>query len=89
MLGLNSDNFYNFSHIINEFRYIYSDSIILDMDMRANYAVYQDLQRSINTDFFNFIDLESLVDLSTVKNDVDELVKIFPSMEDNIEVLDL
>jgi hypothetical protein len=49
----------------------------------------RELQSAQEANPFKFLDLESLIELSLVKNDVDELVKIFPSMEDNIEVLDL
>jgi hypothetical protein len=30
-----------------------------------------------------------MIELSTLKNDVDELVKIFPALGDDIELLDL
>jgi hypothetical protein len=89
MLGVNSENFHDFSHIISEFKYIYSDSIVLDLNAQAGYNMSRELQSAQEANPFKFLDLESLIELSLVKNDVDELVKIFPSMEDNIEVLDL
>jgi len=89
MLGVNSENFYDFPYIIREFKYIYSDSIVLAINTRFSYSISRELQLAQEANLFKFLDLESLIDLSLVKNDVDELVKIFPSMEDNIEVLDL
>ena len=89
MLGVNSENFHDFSHIISEFKYIYSDSIVLDINTQVSYSMLHELQSAQEANLFKFLDLESLINLSLVKNDVDELVKIFPSMEDNIEVLDL
>ena len=89
MLGVNPENFYDFSHIMSEFKYIYSDSIVLNISTQVSYSTPQKLQSAQEANLFKFLDLESLIDISLVKNDVDELVKIFPSMEDNIEVLDL
>ena len=89
MLKVNSENFYDFSYIISGFKYIYTDSIVLIIDTRFSYSISQELRLAQKTNLFKFLGLGPLIDLSLAKNDVDELVKIFPSMEDNIEVLDL
>jgi hypothetical protein len=57
----------------------------LDLDLLSNNG-----STFLNSpNLFNFLPVDSMQDLSTVKNNVDELAKIFPSMEDDIELLDL
>jgi hypothetical protein len=86
--GLNEKNLNHFSSIANEFSFIYSDSVVSDF----NFSIFLNEKLNINedlTNIFDFIPIETIAEISSLKNNVDELVKIFPSMEDDIELLDL
>ena len=88
MYSINSSNFLSFSALLEEFKSIYNESIIIDLDvshiMVNNYKFGDE-----NLNIFNSISIDKLTELSALKNEVDELTKIFPSMEDDIELLDL
>lgn len=88
MYSIDSSNFLSFSALLEEFKSIYNESIIIDLDvshiMVNNYKFGDE-----NLNIFNSISIDKLTELSALKNEVDELTKIFPSMEDDIELLDL
>jgi len=87
--SLNDSNFNYISLTLNEFRQVYNDSVILDLDFKSTqlFSGLADVDSKEN--LFSFLDLSEVAELSKIKNEVDELVKIFPSLEDSIEVLDL
>jgi hypothetical protein len=88
MFNLNSSNFLSFPTLINEFNYIFNDSIIIDINT-SDLSEISKLDFAENINLFNSIPIETIHDLSALKNEVEELIKIFPSMEDDIELLDL
>jgi hypothetical protein len=90
MFNLDESNFSNVTSFLSEFRYIFSDSIVLDLNP-AHLTFNNGLLASASDNFnvFSFLSLDEMIELSTLKNDVDELVKIFPALGDDIELLDL
>jgi hypothetical protein len=88
MYSIDSSNFLSFSALLEEFKSIYNESIIIDLDVNhITNSSYNFNDESINV--FNSISIDKLAELSALKGEVDELTKIFPSMEDDIELLDL
>jgi hypothetical protein len=88
MYNIDSSNFLSFSALLEEFKSIYNESIIINLDI--NHIIvnnYNFNDESLN--IFNSISIDKLAELSTLKGEVDKLTKIFPSMEDDIELLDL
>ena len=86
MLKINADNISSLIDSVYNFKSLYNDSVIID----TNIVLLMPNQAELDThNFFNFFSIDSLYELSSLKNNVDELVKIFPSMEDDIELLDL
>ena len=85
MFNVNSDNILFLTNVMSDFKNIYNDSIILDINVPITTG--NELKNVDNA--FNFFSIEQLQELSNLKNNVDELVKVFPSMEDDIEILDL
>jgi hypothetical protein len=74
--------------MIKEFNNLYNDSIVLNLNFDLPLVSISPTDTS-NLNIFSNIYLNEAVELTRLKNDVDELVKIFPSMEDDIEILDL
>ena len=88
MYNIDSSNFLSFSALLEEFKSIYNDSVIIDLSIGHMIdGHYNFNNESLNV--FNSINISTLIELSTLKGEVDELTKIFPSMEDDIELLDL
>jgi len=87
--NLDNSNFNYISLTLNEFSQVYNDSVILDLDFQDTqiFSGLTTLDSKVN--LFSFLDLSEAIELSKIKNEVDELVKVFPSLEDSIEVLDL
>jgi hypothetical protein len=85
MFNINPDNILFLTDIMSDFKNIYNDSIVLDINVLTTAG--GELRGIDNA--FNFFSIELLQELSNLKNNVDELVKVFPSMEDDIEILDL
>jgi len=69
-----------------DFREVYDNSIILEFDKEL-FNVFDFAK--FDSNFFSFLSLNDMIELSSIKNNVDELTKIFPSLEDDIELLDL
>jgi hypothetical protein len=88
MYKLDSSNLLSFSSMIDEFNYVYNDSIILELNFTINFDKVT-LSQLSNLNTFVEESLDKAIELTQLKNNVDELVKIFPSMEDDIEILDL
>jgi hypothetical protein len=88
MYKLDSSNLLSFSSMIDEFNYVYNDSIILELNFTINFDIVT-LSQLSNLNTFVEESLDKAIELTQLKNNVDELVKIFPSMEDDIEILDL
>jgi len=74
--------------MIDEFNCVYNDSIILELNFTINFDK-DALAQLPSLNSFVEESLERAIELTQLKNNVDELVKIFPSMEDDIEILDL
>ena len=74
---------------LNELKSVFSDSIVLDFSSinLGLFNIEPNLSTTSNT--FSFLQLDQVAELSLLKNNVDELVKIFPDMDDTIESLDL
>jgi hypothetical protein len=87
MLDINSNNISLFTELISNFRSSYNDSVITDADIF--FLIHEKTEFANAGNFFNFFSIDSLYELSTIKNNVEELIKIFPSIEDDIELLDL
>jgi len=88
MYDINKDNFLSFSALLEEFKSTYNESIILELNtshITDNSYKFDNLDINV----FNSLSLDSLVELSTIKSEVDELTKILPSMDEDIELLDL
>jgi len=86
MLKIDADNISSLIDSVCNFKSLYNDSVVVD----TNAVLLMSNQAEFDThNFFNFFSIDSLYELSSLKNNVDELVKIFPSMEDDIELLDL
>jgi hypothetical protein len=88
MYDINKDNFLSFSAMLEEFKNTYNESIILDLStshIMDNSYKFDNLDINV----FNSLSLDSLVELSTIKSEVDELTKILPSMDEDLELLDL
>jgi hypothetical protein len=66
---------------------IYNDSVLLDFNTNI-FNVFE-AKSNENLNIFSFLSLDDMIELSTLKNNVDELIKVFPSLEDDIELLDL
>ena len=74
--------------LLEEFKSTYNESIIIDLDVsHITNSTYDFNNENLNV--FNSVSIDKLVELSALKSEVDELTKIFPSMEDDIELLDL
>jgi hypothetical protein len=74
------------SSVLNEFIGLHNNSVILDLNTEL-FNIFE--FNNVDFNIFSFLSLDSMIELSTVKNNVDELVKVFPSLEDDIELLDL
>lgn len=87
VLKIDDTNFLTLSSVLSEIKHVYSDSIITNFNFSdlnlLNSSEYD------NFNMFSFMSLDSMIENSKLKNDVDELVKVFPSLEDDIEILDL
>jgi hypothetical protein len=66
---------------------MYNDSVLLDFNTSI-FNVFEPKSEE-NLNVFSFLSLDDMIELSTLKNNVDELIKVFPSLEDDIELLDL
>jgi hypothetical protein len=86
---IDEDSFITLSTSLNEYRYIYNDLVMLDFDTSILGSFNMDSTQTLESNIFSFLSLESMIDLSSLKNDIDQLVKVFPSIEDDIELLDL
>jgi hypothetical protein len=88
MYDINKDNFLSFSSLLEEFKNTYNESIILDLN--TSHIIDNSYKfDNLDINVFNSLSLDSLVELSTIKSEVDELTKILPSMDEDIELLDL
>jgi hypothetical protein len=88
MYDINKDNFLSFSSLLEEFKSTYNESIILELStshILDNSYKFDNLDINV----FNSLSLNNLIELSTIKSEVDELTKILPSMDEDIELLDL
>lgn len=88
MYKLETSNFLSYCSILEDYKLIYNDSIAVDLDTSRIIANGQFFEvQDIN--FFPFISFSDLESLSTLKNEVEELVKIMPDLASDIELLDL
>jgi hypothetical protein len=87
MLDIDSNNISLLTELISNFKSLYNDSVVIDSDIF--FLFREKIEFSATHNFFNFFSIDSLHELSTIKNNVEELIKIFPSIEDDIELLDL
>jgi hypothetical protein len=74
--------------LLEEFKSTYNESIILELStshILDNSYKFDNLDINV----FNSLSLNNLIELSTIKSEVDELTKILPSMDEDIELLDL
>jgi hypothetical protein len=74
---------------LNEYKYIYNELISLDFDISVFNIFNSGASNTLDSNIFSFLSLDSMLELSSIKNDIDQLVKVFPSIEDDIELLDL
>jgi hypothetical protein len=72
-----------------DFQPTYSDLVGLDFDISVLSTYNLGSVEKLEFNLFSFLPLDSMIELSSVKNDIDQLVKVFPSLEDEIELLDL
>jgi hypothetical protein len=81
---INNSNF-----ILSDFKSVYNDSIVLNLNPTQFSGLVDINFKDIELNTFSFLSLDDMISLSEAKNNVDELVKIFPSLADEIELLDL
>ena len=86
---IDENSFVTLSTSLNEYKCIYNDLVILDFDTSVLGSFNANSTQTLESNIFSFLSLESMIDLSALKNDIDQLVKVFPSIEDDIELLDL
>jgi hypothetical protein len=69
-----------------DFSEFYDSSIVLEFNKEV-FTIFDFAK--VDSNFFSFLSLNDMIELSAIKNNVDDLTKIFPSLEDDIELLDL
>jgi hypothetical protein len=86
---IDENSFITITTTLNEYRSVYNDLVTLDFDTSVLGNFNIDSAQALESNIFSFLSLDSMIELSSLKNDIDQLVKVFPSIEDDIELLDL
>ena len=89
LLQTDANSFFDTPNSISEFKFLYSDLVGLDFDISTLNAFNVGSLEKLDSNLFSFLSLDNMIELSSIKNDVEQLVKIFPSIEDDLELLDL
>ena len=77
---VDENSFTTISTTLNEYRYIYNDLVTLDFDTNVLNSFNIESVQTLESNVFSFLSLDSMIELSCLKNDVDQLIKVFPSI---------
>jgi hypothetical protein len=86
---ISENSFLSISTTLSEYQRIYYDLASVDFDLSTFSVFSLGSTDKLDSNIFSFLSLDNMIELSSIKNDVEQLVKAFPSIEDDIEMLDL
>jgi hypothetical protein len=86
---ISENSFLSISTTLSEYQRIYYDLTSVDFDLNILSIFSLGSTDKVDSNIFSILSLDNMIELSSVKNDVEQLVKAFPAIEDDIEMIDL